>query len=179
MKMSGLSLMSIVVLAGALSAAEPKLDSGPALANDSGPADLDVSKYPAEMQEGYKLMKQRCGKCHTSSRPINAQYAQPAGDTDAQNAAIEALKKSNPELFKDKYVLQIETDVWRRFVKRMMSKPGADISKEDAKKIYEFLAYDSQTRKIANPAPWIAARAKMLAEFKTKHAEDYAKNYTN
>lgn len=177
MKLNGWSLMAIVVFAGVLNAAEPKPDSGPILANDFGPADVDVAKYPAEMQEGYKLMKDRCAKCHTSARPLNAQYAQPAGDTAAQDAAIEGLKKSNPELFKDKYVLQIETDVWKRFVKRMMGKPGANISKEDAKKIYEFLAYDSQTRKIANPEPWIAARGKMLAEFKAKHSEEYKKTY--
>ena len=36
---------------------------------------------------------------------------------------------------------------WSRYVKRMMRKPGSGISPKEAKKIYEFLAYDSSVRK--------------------------------
>lgn len=36
---------------------------------------------------------------------------------------------------------------WSRYVKRMMRKPGSGIRKGDAKQIYEFLVYDSSTRK--------------------------------
>ncbi len=38
---------------------------------------------------------------------------------------------------------------WERYVKRMMHKPGSGISGADAKKIYEFLVYDSSIRKKA------------------------------
>lgn len=40
-------------------------------------------------------------------------------------------------------------DEWERYIKRMMRKPGSGISSEDGKKIFEFLKYDSQTRKKA------------------------------
>jgi hypothetical protein len=40
-------------------------------------------------------------------------------------------------------------DEWSRYVKRMMHKPGSGISGGDAKKIYEFLVYDSSVRKKA------------------------------
>ena len=40
-------------------------------------------------------------------------------------------------------------DEWSRYVKRMMHKPGSMISAAQAKKIYEFLAYDSSVRKKA------------------------------
>ena len=40
-------------------------------------------------------------------------------------------------------------DEWERYVKRMMRKPGSGISAGDGQKIYEFLAFDSQTRKKA------------------------------
>ena len=38
-------------------------------------------------------------------------------------------------------------DEWSRYIKRMMFKPGSNISTADGKKIYEFLAYDSSIRK--------------------------------
>ncbi len=40
-------------------------------------------------------------------------------------------------------------DEWSRYIKRMMHKPGSNISPGQAKKIYEFLAYDSSVRKKA------------------------------
>ncbi len=36
---------------------------------------------------------------------------------------------------------------WGRYIKRMMYKPGSNISGADAKKIYDFLVYDSSVRK--------------------------------
>lgn len=38
-------------------------------------------------------------------------------------------------------------DEWSRYVKRMMFKPGSNITKNAAKKIYTFLVYDSSVRK--------------------------------
>jgi hypothetical protein len=38
-------------------------------------------------------------------------------------------------------------DDWSRYIKRMMYKPGSGISGGDAKKIYDFLVYDSSVRK--------------------------------
>ena len=41
-------------------------------------------------------------------------------------------------------------DEWERYIKRMMNKAGASvISANDGKQIFEFLTYDSQTRKKA------------------------------
>jgi hypothetical protein len=38
---------------------------------------------------------------------------------------------------------------WSRYIKRMMYKPGSNISSSDGKTIYEFLAYDASIRKKA------------------------------
>jgi hypothetical protein len=38
---------------------------------DKGPKTLDVSSYPKEMQENYKIFAVKCVKCHTLARPIN------------------------------------------------------------------------------------------------------------
>ena len=40
-------------------------------------------------------------------------------------------------------------DEWSRYVKRMMHKPGSNITQASGKQIYEFLAYDSSVRKKA------------------------------
>ena len=40
-------------------------------------------------------------------------------------------------------------DEWSRYVHRMMNKPGSGIGGSEAKKIYDFLVYDSSVRKKA------------------------------
>ena len=61
-------------------------------------------------------------------------------------------------------------DEWSRYIKRMMHKPGAMISSVQAKKIYDFLVYDSSVRKkamfeeklaAATPADKAEAEAKL------------------
>ena len=119
---SSLSLLAagatliVVVASGIGTRAQDALDPRIA-AYDKGPATIDISKYPADMKEGYKLFAARCGKCHTIARAINSDF-----------------------------VLE---DEWERYVKRMMRKPGSGISANDGKKVYEFLAFDSKTRKKA------------------------------
>jgi len=43
-------------------------------------------------------------------------------------------------------------DEWERYVKRMMHKPNSGISDTQGKAIFEFLAYDQETRKDKNPS---------------------------
>lgn len=44
-------------------------------AYDKGPATIDVSAYPADMQARYKVFAKRCTKCHTLARAINCEFA--------------------------------------------------------------------------------------------------------
>ena len=44
---------------------------------EKGPATVDVSKYPAGIQENYETFSQKCSQCHRLSRPINSDYALP------------------------------------------------------------------------------------------------------
>ena len=44
-------------------------------AYDKGPATIDVSRYPADMQGRYKTFASRCTKCHTLARAINSEFA--------------------------------------------------------------------------------------------------------
>lgn len=72
-----LVVVSTVVLSG-LAVAQPVKDlplDPRVIAWDKGPAKVDVSKYPAEIKENYKVFVERCSKCHTLARAINSDFA--------------------------------------------------------------------------------------------------------
>lgn len=105
-------------------------------AADKGPGTIDVSKYPKEMQDRYKnLFSPKCSHCHTLARPINTDYA---------------------------------PSKWQVYIKKMMLKKNVNgkdpnISGSEGKKIWEFLVFDTKTRK---PKFWekLAESEKALAE---------------
>ncbi len=43
-------------------------------AADKGPAKIDVSSYPPEMQKAYQVFTKKCGACHTVARAINSDF---------------------------------------------------------------------------------------------------------
>ena len=162
--------------------------------NDLGPDTLsdDVLKsYPSDIQKGYHILKGEvqtdgkwvynggksgCVQCHTASRPLNSRFMEPAGGLDdaAQAAALAKIHKDQPEVFKDSTVWQPEVKIFNRFVKRMMNKPGCNITKPEAKAIWEFLEYDGSHRKIGeNAAKWAEHRKKLVEEFKAKYPKRY------
>jgi hypothetical protein len=138
--------------------------------NDMGDAELDVSAYPKNIREGYKLLVFKCAACHTAARPLNSQFIELTKDEEAQ------YKKENPEAYKDQRLAHIEPEMWKRYVKRMMSKPGCPVKGEDGKKIWEFLVFDSKARKTgANAKAWIKHRKHLLHEFSEHHPDAYKK----
>lgn len=44
---------------------------------DAGPATIDVSKYPPEQQQAYKLFQTKCSHCHPIARGINTEMVLP------------------------------------------------------------------------------------------------------
>ncbi len=44
---------------------------------DKGPATINVSKYPAAVQQEYAVFSQKCTQCHRLSRPINSDFVLP------------------------------------------------------------------------------------------------------
>lgn len=154
-------------------------------ANDFGPESLPekyLKTLSAEAQKGYKVMRQKCAQCHSSARPLNSQFVETDGkDKAAREKAAADLKKAKPELFDEKHknTWQIEGAIWQRYVKRMMNKPGCEVSREDGKVIWQFLAEDSRERKLKNPSDWSAKREKLLADFKKNHPERYKLLYAH
>jgi len=150
--------------------------------NDFGPETLDeaiLKAYPANVQAGYKKLtsnKNGCAQCHSAARPLNSRFVEPEGGMDdkKQDAAVAAMKKESPDMFKDNSIWQVETKIWSRYVKRMMNKPGCGIQKADGKAIYEFLAYDSIKRKTgANAAKWAEHRKSLIEQLKKKDMKRY------
>ncbi len=136
--------------------------------NDMGPAEIDVSGYPKEHKQAYRIFAFKCAACHTIARPINSQFL------ELTAAEIAKAKKDDPELFKDPKLTFPEEMVWNRYVKRMMSKAGCPVKKEDGKPIWEFLVYDSKVRKTGeNGKAFRKARAQLLHEFKEHHPDGY------
>jgi mono/diheme cytochrome c family protein len=41
---------------------------------DKGPARIDVSSYPPELQQSYQVFTKKCGVCHTVARAINVDF---------------------------------------------------------------------------------------------------------
>ena len=39
---------------------------------DKGPATVNVAKYPADKQKAFKLVQERCTKCHNFARSLHA-----------------------------------------------------------------------------------------------------------
>ncbi|MBI4371394.1 MAG: hypothetical protein HY552_03755 [Elusimicrobia bacterium] len=110
---------------------------------DLGPEEIDVSGYPKAQRENYAAFAATCARCHTLARPINAPIA-------------------------------ARRD-WERYVARMRvrTKVAADKSftREQAKKVVDFLAYDSQIRKVRGRAAFEAQTRQLKVRFAEVAAE--------
>ena len=140
-----LGLVIVIFLASAAPASERFTDKQ-GEANfyfDLGADLVDVSGYPKAQQENYRVFTAVCVRCHTLARPINSPLAARAD--------------------------------WRRYVQRMhvRSKDQSDktFTKEQAKSIVEFLAYDSNIRKITHKAAFDAETARLKKLFVEVRAE--------
>ncbi len=143
--------------------------------NDFGPQEIDsiVKGYPADVQEGYRLLKARCAQCHSPARPLNSRFVEPDVEKAKKEAAVSDLKKSQPELFKNPEAWQVEANIWSRYVKRMMAKPGCKIDQAEGKKIWEFLVHDGKRKIGPNAKAWAEHRKKLVEELKKKNPARY------
>ena len=141
---------------------------GPPFPNDAGEAQLDVSKYPADIQADYRIFARRCSQCHNLARPLNSQFLQLTPGEQA------AAKQKEPDLFKEAKIWQVGDSLWADYVKKMQGKPGAIIRPSELDKIIGFLVYDSKARKTgASRETWRAARQKLVDDFKKSNPKRY------
>lgn len=71
-------LAVLLAMASAVSAQELDAETKARIEKaERGPATIDVSKYPEDIQKRYEVFTQKCSQCHKLSRPINSDYALP------------------------------------------------------------------------------------------------------
>jgi cytochrome c5 len=89
-----LALVAITGIARAVRAQEEPVDPR-ILKYDKGPAKIDVSKYPADMQKKYAVFTKKCSSCHTIARPINCEFAT---DEEWERYIKRMMRKAGPSL---------------------------------------------------------------------------------
>jgi hypothetical protein len=89
-----LALLAAAGIARVVRAQEEPVDPR-ILKYDKGPAKVDVSKYPADMQKKYALFAKKCSSCHTIARPINCEFAL---DDEWERYIKRMMRKAGPSL---------------------------------------------------------------------------------
>jgi len=166
MTLRSLVTFALLLLASSRTAAVPSA-LPPEQPEDLGPAVIDVTGYPPEHQETYRKIFLPVYKFLRGgpARALNS----PLIELDPQGEQV--LRREHPELFADPRLAQVSADGWRREVTRVKNRPpccGACpiLSREDALKLWKFLAYDSLRRKTgANAASWAEQRRRLLERF--------------
>ena len=74
----GASAIVVVITAAAATAQLSPADEARLKKLDAGPKTIDVSKYPAEQQQAYKLFEAKCSSCHVIARGVNSEMVVPA-----------------------------------------------------------------------------------------------------
>lgn len=144
------------------------------LPEDYGPDRIFAMTYPANIQKGYDLLMKNCTNRVDRARLLNAPYV------EVKSEELVKIKAEQPEVLKDRKIWQIELSepgkpgIWQRRAQQMQRESAGKIRNEDARLIWQFLVYDSKSRKLGSAAkPWRERRQKLLDEFKTKHPAKY------
>ena len=90
-----LGLISLAGLARTVAAQKEEPTDPRILAYDKGPAKIDVSKYPADMKNRYKVFEKKCSNCHTLARPINCEFVL---DDEWERYIKRMMRKAGPSL---------------------------------------------------------------------------------
>lgn len=141
---------------------------GGIFADDLGPETLDVSAYPGPIQGGYRLLQEKCSRCHSAARPLNSPFVEMGA------SEVAATKRQHPEWFQNEAVWTIRSEVWKRYTHRMAMKPRSEINRKEADAILAFLVYDGKIRKIGQgAASWKAHRSRLLVDFQKRFPETF------
>ena len=108
---------------------------------DKGTDTINVSAYPKEQQENYKVFTEKCSKCHTLARPINSNYALP----EEWTAYVDKMRHKKRS--------GIDDDAQKAITSFLIY--DSSVRKKDliAQKLKDKAAADKGAKPDANPAP--------------------------
>ncbi len=125
-----LALLALGGIARSVSAQKEEPVDPRILAYDKGPAKIDVSKYPADMQNRYKVFAKKCSSCHTIARPINCEFAL---DDEWERYIKRMMRKAGPSLInadEGKQIFEFLTYDSKIRKKALFDKKTAEAAKE-------------------------------------------------
>lgn len=108
---------------------------------DLGSSTVDVSAYPARLQEDYRLFADVCGSCHTVARALNSPYS-----SDAEWRQYVGRMRGK------------------------MKAMGIRLSGDAEEGIVEFLVYDSEVRKVGAKDAFEAEQGRLKDLFAKRRA---------
>ena len=128
------ALLALLALPGVMRAVRAQEKEEPLdpriLKYDKGPAKIDVSKYPADMQNKYKVFAKKCSSCHTIARPINCEFAL---DDEWERYIKRMMRKAGPSLIsadEGKQIFEFVTYDSKIRKKALFDKKTAEAAKE-------------------------------------------------
>lgn len=118
-----------------VTSAEPE----PLVPADLGPDKIDVADYPVLQQESYPLVVEKCSRCHTLARVVNA----PLVDASTWTRFVKRMHGKN----------------------QSRENGGPLLKGEEAKRVISFLVFDSRERKIKRADEFQMQQADLRARF--------------
>ncbi|MBI5042729.1 MAG: c-type cytochrome [Nitrospirae bacterium] len=96
---------------------------------------VDISNYPIEAKEGYKIFSQKCVKCHSAAKPLNAPYS-----GDAWKTSVYRMMRKEGSFITQKeadkiYAFLVQYSSNRKIVQAVETKGLSPI--EAGKKVYQ------------------------------------------
>ncbi len=73
----GAAALALAVLASRVLAQQDPAEEARLKKLEAGPKTIDVSKYPREQQQAYKLFQARCSTCHAAAWSVNTETVLP------------------------------------------------------------------------------------------------------
>jgi cytochrome c5 len=131
---TAVALLALLALVGVVRGVRAQQKEEPVdpriLAYDKGSAKIDVSKYPADMQNRYKVFAKKCSSCHTIARPINCEFAL---DDEWERYIKRMMRKAGPSLInadEGKQIFEFLTYDSKIRKKALFDKKTAEAAKE-------------------------------------------------
>lgn len=98
---------------------------------------VDISNYPQEAKEGYKIFSQKCVKCHSPAKPLNAPYSGEAWKTAVYRMMRKEGSQINQKEAEKVYAFLVQYSSTKKPVQTAAVKTKGLSPIEAGKKVYE------------------------------------------